>query len=783
MERNNSIQGERPPDSMYLDVLFQPLEVTPFLSTIHLNEDFTLSLSEYSDTKVDRPQTPFRVGTFAEKKILSGWFPRINDTEENNWRIRFFSKRDKALLIQIAILTIVLITNLGLTIYSSMHYPSKNGVGLIYQGDCDTVKKLDQWLHLLINVLSTMILSASNFCIQLLAAPTRADIDKAHRKQTWLDIGVPSLKNFRHIGPWRRFCWIFLACCALPFHLMYNSAVFQSLASNDYTVAVVKDSFLNGTSWNMTVAEQNRAGDWVWNDTRVNLPQDYYKVISNIQQEVMKGHYERKNISDCFSLYDDCWSPQGNVVIFIKNDTSPPEDGSLLLYVGVVPRWDDWAKNMWAVSNGTGTNQFTAVSPSQPVTTWLLGPPKYQASYCLIQPPNTAAGRCQFQFSTHIMYTICVFNLVIGVTMVSVWVLRRWIKKGKILRTQEPADSSRIGLFTLGDAIASFMRNPDKATENICLATKDDFCQGKRLGRRATNSWEPPKHPRQWKPTPKRWMTAVSRKQSLGLLFMYAAFVVVAGLALWRAISSFSLRQMPTSFMDLFGVGFGALTQFTFLVLDFPRSDPTGLLINVLVVNMLQLFFSIMYLVANAIFSTCLIQREFSLMYSEDKRKALRVSEPVGIQRSSYFITIPFRYGIPLYIVAGLTHWVLSQSFFLARITALTTDGLQDDGNSFSTCGYSPGAIIVLIIVVSVQFITMIALGCRKFDGTMRMVCTNSMAISAACHSLEEDREEGYQLPVQWGVVEVGDDGVGHCTFTTAPTHLIREPREGMTYR
>lgn len=175
----------------------------------------------------------------------------------------------------------------------------------------------------------------------------------------------------------------------------------------------------------------------------------------------------------------------------------------------------------------------------------------------------------------------------------------------------------------------------------------------------------------------------------------YAAFVVVAGLALWRAISSFSLRQMPTSFMDLFGVGFGALTQFTFLVLDFPRSDPTGLLINVLVVNMLQLFFSIMYLVANAIFSTCLIQREFSLMYSEDKRKALRVSEPVGIQRSSYFITIPFRYGIPLYIVAGLTHWVLSQSFFLARITALTTDGLQDDGNSFSTCGYSPGAIIV----------------------------------------------------------------------------------------
>lgn len=60
----------------------------------------------------------------------------------------------------------------------------------------------------------------------------------------------------------------------------------------------------------------------------------------------------------------------------------------------------------------------------------------------------------------------------------------------------------------------------------------------------------------------------------------------------------------------------------------------------------------------------------------------------------------------------------------------------------------------------------------------MSMVSTNSMAISAACHSLSEDREFGYQLPLQWGVVEIGEDGTGHCAFTTAPCHMIRKAEE-----
>lgn len=91
--------------------------------------------------------------------------------------------------------------------------------------------------------------------------------------------------------------------------------------------------------------------------------------------------------------------------------------------------------------------------------------------------------------------------------------------------------------------------------------------------------------------------------------------------------------------------------------------------------------------------STFLVQREFSRMHVT--RKPLRVSEPRGIQRSSFFISLPLRYGIPLYATSGLMHWLISQSLFLARITAIKPDGTIDAKNSFSTCGASPIAVVI----------------------------------------------------------------------------------------
>jgi hypothetical protein len=81
----------------------------------------------------------FRATRFAEKTKLAWWFPQILDDETKNWRI-WLSRRSRAILIQIGgRWADIFAANLGLTIFTVSKYGSKNGVGLIYEGDCGKV--------------------------------------------------------------------------------------------------------------------------------------------------------------------------------------------------------------------------------------------------------------------------------------------------------------------------------------------------------------------------------------------------------------------------------------------------------------------------------------------------------------------------------------------------------------------------------------------------------------------------------------------------------------------
>lgn len=172
--------------------------------------------------------------------------------------------------------------------------------------------------------------------------------------------------------------------------------------------------------------------------------------------------------------------------------------------------------------------------------------------------------------------------------------------------------------------------------------------------------------------------------------------MLVLGIAsglLALSVVSLSTRNISRRIPSLWNLGFGALTPFTFINIGLPRTDPAGLISNVLVANLPQFVLSILYLFYNGMMSSFLVQREFSRMKSI--RKPLRVSEPLGIQRGSYFISLPLRYGIPLYTTSAIMHWLVSQSLFLARITAFFSNGDVDVDSSFSTCGYSPIAVFV----------------------------------------------------------------------------------------
>ena len=71
---------------------------------------------------------------------------------------------------------------------------------MLYERRCSKTKNWSTGLHLLINALGTVILRSSNWCAQFLGAPRREDLDRAHAWRSWLDIGIPSVRNSMALG-------------------------------------------------------------------------------------------------------------------------------------------------------------------------------------------------------------------------------------------------------------------------------------------------------------------------------------------------------------------------------------------------------------------------------------------------------------------------------------------------------------------------------------------------------------------------------------------------------
>lgn len=90
----------------------------------------------------------------------------------------------------------------------------------IMSGSAESVSRWSKVLHLIINIFSTILLAASNYTAQVLCSPTRLDLDAAHRKGTWLDIGLLSMRNFRYLPRERVVLGLLLSVSSIPLHLL-----------------------------------------------------------------------------------------------------------------------------------------------------------------------------------------------------------------------------------------------------------------------------------------------------------------------------------------------------------------------------------------------------------------------------------------------------------------------------------------------------------------------------------------------------------------------------------
>jgi len=179
-------------------------------------------IPRHSQASDDTSRSALKDVTFGSVELLSPWFPKIIENEDVAVTFRTRRKRRIVVLWACFALTFgICITNFTLTVIAWSALPiSPDGVITIYKGDCYSTTRFDTGLHVLINLLSTLLLSASNLALQLVVSPTRHDVDSAHAKGIWLDIGVPSFRNLLHISCSSVIIWGVLVLSSLPIHFM-----------------------------------------------------------------------------------------------------------------------------------------------------------------------------------------------------------------------------------------------------------------------------------------------------------------------------------------------------------------------------------------------------------------------------------------------------------------------------------------------------------------------------------------------------------------------------------
>ena len=645
-----------------------------------------------------------------------------------------------ATLSAIAAATILLL-NIIVTIAASARNPEHGGLADIQDGNCAQSERIDFWLHLLINVLSTILLAASNYCMQCLSSPTRADIDKAHSQHRWLDIGIPSIRNLGSMSLFKLSLWWLLALSSIPLHLLYNSAVISTRASQEYDIYVGSPDLISGNvaNWSMPVSTFFSYG--YHTDDSAQYSEIYLDQFRNVST------WNKLDNDACIQAYYKTYIVGYGDVIAITsglNATVP------LLHARKVSTFDtsnfktqDWMCS--AYSNlACDINQLRAKASSWALNDTLnfsyddLYSQQYPVEYCLSEPVDE---QCKVQLSLVIVAVVIACNAIKLCCMLLV------------LWKQRSAP-----LVTLGDAIESFMLNKDTTTSGMCWANKKTF---------TNQQWEPSARP--WLRQRHYWFASASIRRWVLCNICSITTIIVAGILLNMGLDE--LHNNQSTFRDS---GFGAVN--TNMMARWSFGGTSGILVTALIANIPQLLLSFLFLTYNGLYTCMLLADEWSGYAHE--RKPLRVTKPYKSQRSTYRLQLPYKYIIPLSTTSTILHWLVSRSLFLARVTLYTSNGQEDLGNSVSTIGYSCIPLSIVLALGSITVLAGLLNGCRRYKPGMPLAGSCSAAISAACHLPEEDINAN-EKPVLWGVVGMKEGGVGHCSFTSLEAEA---PVEGESY-
>ncbi|PYH88935.1 hypothetical protein BO71DRAFT_488363 [Aspergillus ellipticus CBS 707.79] len=596
----------------------------------------------------------------------------------------------------------------------------------LYKGHCARASHWATGFHLAVNLL----LEFGSYVMQCLVGPSRTEVDEAHRKRRWLDIGVMSVRNFRVMSLGRKLRWFLLLVSSIPIHMIYNSVIFNSISALDY---------------GMILVPANTSGAFQNVSNHECLKQ--YNVESNTHRSTLVLIAERQ------------YSPNKH-----QQPRRAPAGGVVGSSVEDLIEADDWmAGGISWTGDGEDVGGYGPDPISLPITRCMT---------------KTSSQRCQLLFSPSIAVTVISLNLLQVVCMY--WSARP--RRSEIfLRVGDAIASflARPDPSTAGQALlsrADMTQGPHRWEPQ---PRWKGLLSWQRSRRADPSSEYPPEnqtmlehplspseiHPRCLPPR-KRWFQATSRTRwALSIAWVLICILTPIFIhVLMETSDGWSLAEQ-------WAMGFGQANAKTNL--QFP-SGAKGLLLVLILSNTPQLLFSILNLLCSSVLSCMLVTAEYN-DYATDCKAPARV---LAARATASAPRTPCR--SPTATASRCLAWAWSSTGCCRKAWSLWISpstifaGLKSD-DSIHGC----------ILLQGIALGAFLGLGVRRYRAIMPMAAHCSAAISAVCHPPADDCNAGLK-PVIWGEVPAYDRAsseesllrreeeggaakvaYAHCTFTS----------------
>lgn len=191
------------------------------------------------------------------------------------------------------------------------------------------------------------------------------------------------------------------------------------------------------------------------------------------------------------------------------------------------------------------------------------------------------------------------------------------------------------------------------------------------------------------------------------------------------------------------------------------------LFVCVVLANMFQLWISFLYLFYNNILTRQLVADKWVRFLRPSDKKPLRVSQPEGMQRSSYILSLPLTYSVPLMVAMMILHWLVSQSVFLVQTLGFDTS--PDPARVFTfdrtAVGYSLLGMVLAVAFGGIMIVVLLVNSAvRHYSGVPPNFVRAGMSsalIRAFCQRPQDDPEASY-FPVRMGVIDNGERWKSH---------------------